>query len=156
MTKISFNPAGMGIFKSLTKTENTRQAEEHRSSNPFGISFRGNVIQADVFETTNKDAEKVSIRERGRMFASAVVGNINSFNSAIKSRINSVVSFGRQVRDNVANWWEQAKQTEITVDWKGLSQYVQDKFRTNEYAVHNLVKRPTNELEDLLKAELTA
>lgn len=153
MTKIQFNTNGVGIFKSL-KSENKNSVQGH-SSNPFGISFKGNVIQADVFQTTTaKENTGIGIREKGKMFMSAVVGNINSFNSAIKSRLNSVVSFGRQVRDNVANWWEQAKNTEITFDLNELSKFVSEKFNNNPYNVNNLTKRPVNELEDMLKAEL--
>lgn len=151
MAKITFNTNGVGIFKT-TRTEAKTNGAAH-ASNPFGISFKGNVIQADVFQTTS-NREGVSIRERGKMFVSAVVGNINSFNNAIKSRLNSVVSFGRQVKDNVANWWEQAKNTEITFDLNGLSQFVSEKFHNNPYGVNNLVKRPVNELEEMLKVEL--
>ncbi len=153
MTKISFNTNGVGVFK-LLKSESKNNTQGH-SSNPFGISFKGNMIQADVFQTTaTKENAGVGIRERGKMFMSAVVGNINSFNSAIKSRLNSVVSFGRRVRDNVSNWWEQAKNTEITFDLNEMTRFVSEKFNNNQYSVNNLMKRPVHELEDMLKAEL--
>lgn len=153
MTKITFNTNGVGIFKSL-KSEAKNSTQGH-SSNPFGISFKGNVIQADVFQTTaNKENTGIGIRERGKMFMSAVVGNINSFNGALKSRLNSVVSFGRQVKDNVANWWSQAKNTEISFDLNELSRFVSERFGNNEYSVNNLMKRPVNELEGMLKEEL--
>lgn len=153
MAKITFNTNGVGIFKSA-RTESKTNTPSH-SSNPFGISFKGNMIQADIFQTTaNKENAGISIRERGRMFMSAVVGNINSFNNAIKSRLNTVVSFGRQVRDNVANWWEMAKTTEVTFDMNGLNRFISERFHTNPYGVNNLLKRPVNELEEMLKAEL--
>lgn len=153
MAKITFNTNGVGIFKSA-RTESKTNAPAH-SSNPFGISFKGNVIQADIFQTTaNRDHERISLQEKGKMFMSAVVGNINSFNESIRSRLNSVVSFGRQVKDNVANWWEMAKNTEITFDMNGMSRFISEKFQTNPYGVNNLLKRPVNELEDMLRAEL--
>ena len=46
------------------------------------------------------------------MVASAVVGGMNSFNEAFRSRINSIISFGRQVKDKIANSWEKAKNTD--------------------------------------------
>ena len=154
MAKITFNTNGVGIFKSLKSEARATETQQH-ASNPFGISFKGNVIQADVFQTTaNKTHIGHSIKERGRMFASAVVGNINSFNNAIKSRLNSVVSFGRRVKDNVSNWWEQAKNTEVTFDLNGLGQFVSEKFNHNPDGVNNLLKRPVTELEGMLKAEL--
>ena len=153
MAKITFNTNGVGIFKSA-RTEAKINTPNH-SSNPFGISFKGNVIQADIFQTTsNKEGIGHTIKERGRMFMSAVVGNINSFNESMKSRLNSVVSFGRRVKDNVANWWEMAKTTEVTFDMNGLSKFISEKFHTNPYGVNNLLKRPVNELEEMLRAEL--
>lgn len=153
MAKITFNTNGVGIFKSA-RTETKTNAPAH-SSNPFGISFKGNVIQADIFQTTaNREHSGVSIRERGKMFMSAVVGNINSFNNAIKSRLNTVVSFGRQVKDNVANWWEMAKNTEVTFDMNGLGRFISERFHNNPYGVNNLLKRPVCELEEMLRAEL--
>jgi len=153
MAKITFNTNGVGIFKSA-RTEAKTNAPSH-STNPFGISFKGNVIQADIFQTTaNKINAGHMLRERGKMFMSAVVGNINSFNEAIKSRLNSVVSFGRRVKDNVANWWEMAKNTEVTFDMSGLNKFISERFHTNPYGVNNLLKRPVNELEELLRAEL--
>ena len=153
MAKITFNTNGVGIFKSA-RTESKTNTQGH-SSNPFGISFKGNVIQADIFQTTaNRENLGTTLHERGRVFVSAVVGNINSFNNAIKSRLNTVVSFGRQVKDNVANWWEMAKNTEITFDMNGMSRFISEKFQTNPYGVNNLLKRPVNELEDMLRAEL--
>ena len=155
MAKITFNTNGVGIFKSLKSEARVGEAHQQHASNPFGISFKGNVIQADVFQTTaTKTHVGSAIKERGKMFMSAVVGNINSFNSAIKSRLNSVVSFGRRVKDNVSNWWEQAKNTEVTFDLNGLNRFISEKFNNNPYGVNNLVKRPVNELEGMLRAEL--
>lgn len=153
MTKITLNTNGVGIFKNLTKTE-AKTENKTNASNPFGISFKGNVIQADVFQTTNKENTVNSIKEKGKMFMSAVVGNINAFNNELKSRVNSVVSFGRKVRDNVNNWWQMAKSTEITFDLNELTRFVNEKFNNNPYSVSNLTKRPVNELRDLLNAEL--
>ena len=155
MTKITFN-SGVGIFKSLTtpSVSAENKSAQKNVSNPFGISFKGNVIQADVFQTTSvKENSTNVLKEKGKMFASAVVGNINSFNEAIKARLNSVVAFGRRVKDNVANFWTQAKNTEITFDLSELTRYINDKFQ-GEYGVTRLTKRPVGELEELLVAEL--
>lgn len=71
-------------------------------SNPFGVNFKGNIISADVFETTAAKtglAEKVS--NRGKMVVSAIVGSINDVNQAICKRLDSVVGMGRKIRENV-------------------------------------------------------
>lgn len=155
MTKITFN-SGVGIFKSLSSQSIQGESKivQKHASNPFGISFKGNVIQADVFQTTSiKESSTNAIKERGKVFVSAIVGNINSFNNAIKSRLNSVVSFGRRVRDNISDFWTQAKNTEITFDLSELTRYINEKFQ-GEYGVSRLTKRPVSELQELLVAEL--
>ena len=150
MTKITFDTKGVGLFKNIGKTG--ANIEKKHSSNPFGIAFKGNVIQADVFQTTSvKNA--TPIKERGKMYLSAVVGGINSFNDAIKARLNSVVSFGKQVRDNVTGLWQQARNTEVSFDLNELTKFVVEKFQ-GEYNVARLTKRPVGELETMLKAEI--
>ena len=39
-------------------------------------------------------------------------------NEAFRTRINSIISFGRQIKDNIVNSWEFAKNTEIKLDFK--------------------------------------
>ena len=68
---------------------------------------------------------------------------------------NAVISFGRQVRDNIAQSWETAKNTEISFDLKGLAESISNKFN-NPYSVNNLTKRPVSDLESMLKQELEA
>ena len=93
--------------------------------------------------------------QKSKLFASAIVGGINSFNEAFKSRMNAVISFGRKVRDNIAQSWETAKNTEISFDVKGLAESISNKFN-NPYSVNNLAKRPVADLESMLKQELEA
>ena len=64
------------------------------STNPFGVSFKGNVIQADVFESAKKVASKTGLMERGKLFASAVVSGINNFNEAFKYFYKNLKLFG--------------------------------------------------------------
>lgn len=99
------------IFKtSPNKIENNQNQSNH--SNPFGVSFNGNVVKADVFESKEKSnvafkgaalAEKVS--NRSKMVISTIVGSVNSMNQAISSRLDSVVSFGRRIGERVTMTW---------------------------------------------------
>lgn len=143
------------MFKPLSKNE---RQEVH--SNPFGINFKGNVLAADVFESSKaKEAKKetttnpfAGITGKSKMVASAVVGSMNSFNEAFRSRINSIVSFGRQIRDNISNSWEYAKNTEIKLDFKGLTETIASKFN-NPYSVNNLLKQPVDDLRTMFETE---
>ena len=86
------------------------------------------------------------------MVASAVVGSMNSFNEAFRTRINSIISFGRQIKDNIVNSWEFAKNTEIKLDFKGLTESIASRFN-NQYSVNNLLKQPVDDLSALFAIE---
>ena len=116
------------------------------STNPFGVSFKGNVIQADVFETSNKTSATEMIAQKSKLFASAVVSGINNFNEAFKSRMNSIVSFGKKITTNVFDTIERIGNTEINLDMSGLKDRL---FADRQYSVKNLTNRPVNELKDL-------
>ena len=100
MDKLRISQTKFGMFKPMSKDE---RQEVH--SNPFGINFKGNVLAADVFESskakeTNSSSNPFAqMSNKSKMVASAVVGSMNSFNEAFRSRINSIISFGRQVKD---------------------------------------------------------
>lgn len=154
MEKIKLNLNGTGLFKG----SNTTKAAKSPSTNPFGISFKGNVIQADVFEVSTKNTAenlKDKITNKGKMFTSAVVGNINTFNNALKSRVNSVISFGKQIKDGAVNAWQKAARTDVGESLKTTMESIQAKFADGQnYSVRSLTKKPAAELESMLRAEI--
>ncbi len=156
MEKISINKNGLGIFRTNKSAEKT--AQNTASTNPFGINFKGNVIQADVFETT-KSSPLANFREklanRGKIFKSSMVSGVNSFNNALKSRVDSVVNFGRKIRENVSDFWNKANNINVGSELKNTFSSIYDRFKVgNEYSVKNLTKRPVNDLEAMLREEL--
>lgn len=87
------------ISEKIFKTA-SRKAESNNNShsNPFGVNFKGNIISADVFETS----EKQNITFKGaelaakagakcKMLKSAFVGSIGEMSSALKTRFNNVL-----------------------------------------------------------------
>lgn len=158
MDKMKISNTKFGIFKPMTKSE---RQEVH--SNPFGINFKGNVLAADVFESSKAKETNAStstnpfakMTSKSKMVASAFVGSMNSFNEAFRSRINSIISFGRQIKENIANSWEYAKNTEIKFDFKGLTESIASKFN-NQYSVNNLLKQPVDDLGTMFASELGA
>lgn len=135
--------------QSVQKTE----AASTFSSNPFGVSFKGSVIQADVFQKAAPNvADKISAKSK--IFASAIVGNINNFNSSLKSRMNAVVSFGQKIKTNVFDAIEKAKNTEISLDFGAFKSTIMNKmFPDSQYKVKNLVKTPVSDLREMWLAE---
>ena len=159
MNKISINKNGLGIFKVNTKTAN--EAKNTVSSNPFGLNFKGNVIQADVFETSRKltTGLKEGIRERivntGKAFKSNIVSGINSFNEALKSKAGGIIAFGRKAKESINKAIDFANNYDLGAGIQNKLKSVYDSIANrNQYSVKNLVKRPVSELETLLRDEL--
>lgn len=141
------------ISNKLFKTNaNKIEKTENRSShtNPFGVSFKGNIINADVFE--EKNSGLTERQNRGKMLVSTLVGSINSINSSISKRLNSVVNFGRRIGETTTNLWNQARGVDMSTFFAGLP----DKMSAigGAYSVNNLQKRPVSELEALLTDRL--
>ncbi len=147
ITKINFKVGNSSSKKS-------EQSASSFSSNPFGVSFKGNVFQADVFEkATPKITNKIA--EKGKLFASAIVGNVNNFNSSLKSRMNAIVSFGQKIKTNVIEVFDKAANTEISLDFEAFSNTIKNKFfPDSQYKVKNLLKLQVDDLKDMLQAQI--
>ncbi len=130
--------------KSAERTSTPKTTTNKLATNPFGVSFKGNVIQADVFESAKKSTN--GIAEKGKLFASAVVSGINNFNESFKSRINAIVSFGKKVTTNIFDTMERIGNTEITFDMTGIKNRL---FPDREYSVKNLTNKSVEELKTL-------
>jgi len=85
-----------------------------RSSNPFAAStFKGNVLTADVFESsTKKDIPAFT----GKLKASALVGTISGIGEKFQNMINSVTKFAVRIRENIVNNWNKLEGIEISLN----------------------------------------
>ncbi len=128
------------------KTAANNTMANQLATNPFGVSFKGNVIQADVFESASKSNIAQNITEKSKLFASAVVSGINNFNESFKSRMNSMVSFGKKITTNVFDTIERIGNTEISFDMNSVKNRL---FPDRQYSVKNLTNKPTEELRDM-------
>ena len=134
-------------FKALraNKANKTEKAQENQT-NPFGITFKGTVIQMDVFEKTDK-AEKAtspSLKERiqntGKLLASAWVGTINKF-SSLKT---NAIAFGNKIKDNTIAAAKKIRDIGNT----------KVEFDVFKYNVSRLQNQPVSELRTMLSNEL--
>ncbi len=126
------------------------EAREARTTNPFGVSFNGKMITADVFEKAkSKNELKLTerISQRSKLISSAIVGSISGFTSGITARLNSIANFGRKIRQNVIGFWENAKNTELSLNMHDLKNMIN--LRKTE-SPKELAKKPVNELEVML------
>ena len=133
----------------LNKTNKAEKAEQKAQTNPFGITFRGTVIQMDVFEKAEKTPKaennnSVSLKEKmqntGKLLASAWVGTINKF-SSLKT---NAIAFGNKLKSDTVAFGK--KLYEI-----GNMQVELNPFK---YTVGNLQNQPVANLRDMLSNEL--
>ena len=95
-----------------SKHETTTQRNSN-NTNPFAASsFKGNVLTADVFESSNKNDNQINFT--GKLKASALVGSISGIGEKFQNMINSVIAFGNRVKDNVVNGWNKLNNIEIS------------------------------------------
>ena len=126
-----------------TETKNDGVAQ----TNPFGITFRGTVIQMDVFEKTDKTDTTTmspSLKERlnntGKLLASAWVGTINK----ISSLKTNVIAFGNKLKTSTIEFAKKVQEI-------GSKEVDFDIFK---YNVSRLQNQPVDELKTMLSAEL--
>jgi len=102
MSKISFNPSELKVFKRETVKDTTVS----NTSNPFGISFKGKVLDCDVFESTQKK-DNVSftgtIKNKSILAASAIAGTVNTTKKFMNESISKVVDSIGNINNLVNN-----------------------------------------------------
>ncbi len=134
-------------FKALRAGKNTND-EQKTQTNPFGIAFKGTVIQMDVFEKTNNGDNTTSthgtIKEKlqnaSKLLTSTWVGTINKF-SSVK---NNVIAFGNKIKDNTVATYKKVQ--EIANTPVELNPF--------KYSVSRLQTLSTGELRTMLANEL--
>lgn len=113
------------ISQKIFKTSPSKIETNSNHTNPFGVNFKGNMISADVFETSDKS--KISFKgaeiaqqvaKKSKMLHSALVGSMGDLSQAISSRLNRIVDCGRKMTDGVKKAWNYLNTTnlEITLD----------------------------------------
>ena len=139
MLKISPIKSGLEAFQKF-KADRIKVKNNINSTNPFGITFKGTVLQMDVFETTKTKENDIQNKfmEAGKFLSSAWVGTINKFST---------------MRDNIISFTGKIKEdTKAFID--KLNQPIKFDFIT--YNVSNLEKRPVSELRDMMDTEIKA
>ena len=129
--------------KDNTVTKNDSVAQ----TNPFGITFRGTVIQMDVFDkadnadkTTSSPSLKERLQNTGKLLASAWVGTINKI-SSIKT---NVIAFGNKIKTSTVEFAKKVQEF-------GNREVDFDIFK---YNVSRLQNQPVSELRTMLASEL--
>jgi hypothetical protein len=103
------------IRERLFNTSKHEQSTQRNSSNPFAVSsFKGNVLTADVFESSTKQNQPSFT---GKLKSSALVGSISGIGERFHNIINSAVQFGTNIKNSVVNGWNKLNGIEISMDF---------------------------------------
>lgn len=147
MEKISPLRASLKAFEQFKAQRIQKRQENPNTSatNPFGLTFKGITLDADVFTpsaskevSSNQGGFGDTFVKAGKLASSAWVSTLNRFNSMKQS----MISFGNRMKENAINTWDMLNKTEIS--FTGL-------FKDS---VTNLQKRPVGELEEMFRNEL--
>ena len=83
-----------------TSKHETNTQRNSNSTNPFAASsFKGNVLTADVFESSAKKADQPSFT--GKLKASALVGSISGIGERFHNMIESAKAFGSFISTSI-------------------------------------------------------
>lgn len=98
------------IRERIFNTSKHESVTQRNSSNPFAASsFKGNVLTADVFESSSKKSNN-NINFTGKLKASALVGSISGIGEKFQHAIDSVVAFGNRIKDKAVSMYNSAKE----------------------------------------------
>lgn len=113
--------ANLSISGIRDRIFNTTKHEQTvaRSSNPFAASsFKGNVLTADVFESKkNQPGFTANVPAKSKLVWSALVGSLSNMGNKFHSGVESILAFGRRMKDSVSNFWTNMQETSIELSF---------------------------------------
>lgn len=85
---------------SIINIGKNKQQNKSTHSNPFGVSFKGNIIGADVFVSEKKIESSIAKPlNKMKLFFSAIINGNNIFNEKISQSISKVSDFALKIKN---------------------------------------------------------
>lgn len=105
------------ISQKIFKTNSSVETKSNHT-NPFGVNFKGNMINADVFEpsfegTKETLAQKAANKLSGVRNKLADAMNVGSINSFVSRNVDAVVDFGRRIKAGASDLWKKAQNLDV-------------------------------------------
>lgn len=95
------------ISKKIFRTTPSKVENSSNHTNPFGVNFKGNMINADVFEPAfcgTKETIAQKAANKGKLWAAAMIASMNP-----------IKTFGSRIKSSIVNAWDVANRTEINI-----------------------------------------
>ncbi len=145
MANLSISNIRERIFNT-SKHEASVARPANSVSNPFAANtFKGNVLTADVFETSKP--KEPAFTGATKLKASALVGSLTNLGSKIQAGIENIVAFGKRMKEGISNAWQKMRETEISFA------PLKDAFKG---AVSNAKENMTNKINSMFDKGITA
>lgn len=137
------------ISQKIFKTSSNRTENNSNHTNPFGVSFKGNIINADVFEEKSPNENQ----NKGKMFVSTLVGSMNSAMGVMGRRLNSVISFGMRIKETTTNLWDRTRDRASNIN---MTEFLTSRIPafTGTYSIRRLQECDVSELRSLFEEKL--
>ena len=140
------------ISQKIFRTAPEKTQSNH--TNPFGVNFKGNMINADVFEVSSKGVGKIAevsgaISSRINKLKDAM--NIGSINSFVNSRLNSVVDFGKRIKNSAVNAWNNLNESVLRLDIDKVGNRIKSSLSVQNYSKNHLKKNPVEHLGGMME-----
>lgn len=136
-----------------------KQQNSSTHSNPFGVSFKGNIIGADVFVNEKKIESNIAKPlNKMKLFFSAIINGNNIFNDKIKQSINKVSDFALRIKNETkALFTNASNKIKETMSNVAESMSIKPKEGSFKYyskmSVNELEEEFTNEISNMNKNE---
>jgi len=156
MNNTGINDKGLGILKrvSLKKTQNNG----YNHQNPFGISYKGNILTRDVFERSNQELNQQTFKEklisRGKLYASAMTGHFADINNSVKKMFSPVIAFTSNIKNKADQFITFAKNTEVQIPSLNYDSLFGIFAKKQTQSNNQLANKPVKELKEMLQSQL--
>lgn len=136
-----------------------KQQNSSTHSNPFGVSFKGNIIGADVFVNEKKIESNIAKPlNKMKLFFFAIINGNNIFNDKIRQSINKVSDFALRIKNETkALFTNASNKIKETMSNVAESMSIKPKEGSFKYyskmSVNELEKEFTNEISNMNKNE---
>jgi len=140
----------------LGAKQNNKIENNSNHSNPFGVNYKGNMINADVFSVSfsgakEKAAEGIAARAKNRVnkFVDAIrVGSMNAFQSL---RLNSIASFGKRIKASATNLWNDINNTFVNIHISSAKNILKPQVSLVNYSVNSIRKQSISNVRGMLE-----
>lgn len=154
MEKLSISNISKNIFRTGQNSAPSKVEGNH--TNPFGVSFKGNVLTADVF-ATSKNENKVSFTgnalvSKGKVAASAIVGSINKMKSFMN--LNSIMSPIRRAGEKISNTWNKLNNITVGDALTSAKEALISRIPARVDSVNNIKKQEISAIREMFAEQL--